>query len=635
MKSIDHIAENAVLDYSRDYLSDKEKNKFKTEILSMTVALVCLAAGLIYGRLFPAQDTVSAIVYIVGVLFVSVPIFAEAIHGLRAQDAEAALEMLVSIAIIICVLDKQFTVAILIPVILTFAHFLEERSIMGGRDAIEGLKKMQADTAILLKGGKETEVDAKELRCGDVIIIKPGMSLPVDGEVIFGVSSMDQKSLTGESLPKTVTVNDMVFAGTINIDGNIQVRVTKEYSDTSFQKIVKLLEDAEHITIPETKIVDKFMFYYIPLTLTVAILIWMFTQDITRAIAILVCSCPCGLVLVSSAPMIAVLSNATRRGILIKNSAFIELLPETDYVIFDKTGTVTSGTLEAGSYYLDQAADFDELVTTAACVAHASLHPISKSIVALCKDREFERGFEIKEHIGKGIEGKNGGDVIYLGSYSWMRSLGYDISDKYENDEEAGICDWVIKNGNVLGCILFKDTPREDASQVMSRLKDLGVKKTCLLTGDRFLAAQRIQSEVGIDEMKCELLPEEKLAHVEKVMDGHIVSVVGDGINDALALSKAHIGIAMGAMGSDTAIQSADIALMNNNLANIPYAIKLAKKTKGIIYQNIVLGFVISLVMIFLAAIGLVTPLVGAFFHNIGTFVILINSGRLMSGSGI
>ena len=630
MKSIDSTAGSSLIESLRDYLSDEDKRKFKNRILSMSSSLVCLTAGLIYGWLFPEQDIVRAIIYLVGILIIGMPVLITAIQGLISKNMESAMEILVSIAIIISTLSGELILAIVIPVVLTFTHFLKEKSIMGGRDAIEGLKKMQSDTAIILKNGGEAEINAKELKCGDVIVVKPGMYLPVDGEVVFGVSNMDQRSLTGESIPKTVTTGDQVFAGTVSIDGIIQIKVVKEYSDTSFQKIVKLLEDAEHITIPETKTVNTFMLYYIPLTLITALLVWLFTQDIIRAIAILVAACPCGHLLISSAPMIASLITAAKKGILIKNSAFVEYLAETDYVVFDKTGTITHGILEASSFHLDQATDFDELLATAGNVAHGSLHPVSKSIMSLCaeKGKEIEKNFEIKEHIGKGLEGKKGKDVIYLGSYGWMRSLGYEVPEKYE---DAGACSWVVKNGLILGCVVFKDTLREDAAQIIIQLKDTGITRTCLLTGDRFKTAEKIQAEAGIDEMQFELLPEQKLDYVEKAMKDHVVTVIGDGINDALALSKAHVGIAMGAMGSDTAIQNADIALMSNNLSNIPYAVKLARKTKGIIYQNIVLAFFSSVIFIFLAGAGIIPPIASALFHNMGAFVILLNSGRIMT----
>jgi len=612
------------------HLADNEKQKFRNSILSLSGALVCLAAALIYGKISPQQDIIQAFIYLAGICIIGFPMLITAVQGLVSKNMKYAMEILVSIAMIISTLSGQFLLAILIPVILTFVHFLEEKSIMGGRDAIEGLKTMQAEKAIVERDGKEIEVGAKELITGDIIIIKPGMSLPVDGEVIFGTSNIDQKSLTGESIPKTVEIEDQVFAGTVNIDGNIKVKVTREYADTSFQKIVKLLENSGHIQIPDTKIVDKFIFYYIPLTLVTALLVWLFTQDINRAIAILVASCPCGHLLINSAPIIAVLAAATKKGILIKNSSFVEHLGETDYLIFDKTGTITNGILEASNFHLDHAHDFNELVLTASCVAHGSLHPISKSIVSLCERKDIDRDYKIKEHIGKGIEGKKGNDTIYLGSYNWIRSLGYNVTAQYE---EAGTCDWVVKNDKILGCIVFKDTPRDDAAQTVNQLKSLGVSKTCLLTGDHYQSAKKIQDTVEIDEMMCELLPEQKLNHVEKMMESHTVTVIGDGINDALALSQAHVGIAMGAMGSDTAIQSADIALMNNNLSNIPFVIKLAQKTKNIIYQNIILAFSVSIVMIFLAGAGIITPILGAFLHNIGAFFVLINSGRVMSGN--
>jgi Cd2+/Zn2+-exporting ATPase/Cu+-exporting ATPase len=612
------------------HLSNKEKINFRNNILSLSGALVCLAAAVVYGKIFPMQDVILALIYFAGIAIIGIPMLITAVQGLVSKNMKYAMEILVSIAMIISAISGQFLLAMLIPIILTFVHFLEEKSIMGGRDAIEGLKTMQAEKAIVIKDGKETEVGAKELKTGDIIIIKPGMSLPVDGVVVFGASSIDQKSLTGESIPKIAEIEDQVFAGTVNIDGNIKVKVTREYADTSFQKIVKLLEDSGQIQIPDTKIVDKFVFYYIPLTLVTALLVWLFTQDINRAIAILVASCPCGHLLINSAPMIAVLAAAAKRGILIKNSSFIEHLGETDYLVFDKTGTITNGILEASNFYLDHARDFNELVMTASCVAHGSLHPISKLIISLCEKKDIDRDYEIKEHIGKGIEGIKGDELIYLGSYNWIRSLGYGVSDKYE---DAGTCDWVVKNDKILGCIVFKDTPRDDAARTVSQIKNLGVVKTCLLTGDHFQSGKKIQDAVGIDEMQCELLPEQKLKHVEEMMKSHTVTVIGDGINDALALSEAHVGIAMGAMGSDTAIQSADIALMNNNLSNIPFVIKLAQKTKNIIYQNIILAFSVSIIMIFLAGAGIITPIAGAFFHNIGAFLVLINSGRVMSGN--
>ncbi|MBR3788547.1 MAG: cadmium-translocating P-type ATPase [Clostridia bacterium] len=536
------------------------------------------------------------------------------------------MEILVSIAILVSVLDGQYILAGLIPIILTLVHFLEEKSIMGGRDAIEGLKKLQADTAIILVDGTEKEVDAKSLKKGDLILVKPGMSLPIDGIVKSGISNKDQKSLTGEALPKEVKQGDSVYAGTTNIDGLLTVEVTKPYADTSFQKIVELLESAEKMTVPETQIVDKFMTYYLPIVLVVAVLMWLFTKDISKAIAILVVSCPCGYMLVSSAPIIAALASATKRGILIKNPSFIEKLTDVNYFVFDKTGTITNGTLEAVDFHLVTAETNDELIKTAAVVAHGSLHPTSKSIMALVNNEDFDKDYEITEIVGNGVRGVKDGNEVIVGNTRYIKSLGMQLP---EDINVEGTLSWVVKNNNVLGAIIFRDILRNDTNKTIEKLRTLGVNTIAVLTGDNEAEAQRVINEANIDIMYAELLPEQKLEKVKEAQKNHLVAVVGDGINDSLALSEADVGIAMGAMGSDTAIQSADISLMNNSLDNLPFVIELSRKTKATIYQNIIIAFSISFIMMVLAATGLVTPLVGAFLHNIGAFIILINSGKI------
>lgn len=608
-------------------ITDNDIKKLKLEILYLLGALMSLISGFIYSRLNPSQDIVASIIYLVGILIIGIPILVQAVKGLIGEKITASMEMLVSIAIIVAVVNNQYTLALIVPIILTLVHFLEEKSIVGSRDAIESLKKMQSNIAIVVKDGIETEVDAKSLVVGDVIIVKPGMSLPIDGTVIKGVSSINQQSLTGESKPVDVNEGSSVYAGTMNIDGVIHIKVDKAFNDTSFQQIVGLLEKAQKVTISETRIIDKFMVYYIPFALIISVLVWLFTQDIDRSIAILIVSCPCGHMLVSSAPMIASFVSATKRGILIKNSSFIEKLGSVETVIFDKTGTITNGTLEAVSFYLDNAKSYEELLSIAATVAHNSLHPVSKSIVALTKDIEYSKDYQITELIGKGVKGTKGKSEIIIGNYNWIKSLGYDVTDQYEKDSSTS---WIIKNNKVMGCILFKDILRDDAEDMIKELKKLGIKETVMLTGDNPIAAERIKQAVQLDRMYSEMLPEHKLEKVKELRAISSVAVIGDGINDALALREADVGIAMGAMGSDTAIESADIALMNNNLSNIPYVINLSRKTKGIIIQNILLAFITSFVMIFLAATGVITAIFGALFHNIGAFIILINSGRIL-----
>lgn len=635
MENLTNTAVHLLEDSQGADLTRREKRKLSVEITTAMIALVCLVTGLLYKGIFPEQTAVAGLIYSVGVLVEGLPLLATAIRGFLQRDVTNAMEILVSIAVLACYITGQHELAILIPVVLSVVHFLEERSIMGGRDAIEGLKQMQATDAVLETEDGEVTVEVQALKRGDIIIVRPGMGLPIDGTVIWGNSNIDQKSLTGEPLPAAVTVGDTVYAGTTNLDGMIKVRVEKEYQDTSFTKIVSLLEEAQSITVPEIRIVDRFMHYYIPLALIVAALTALLSRNISNAIAVLVVSCPCGHMLVSSAPMIAALAVSTKRGILIKNAKFVEQLTNITTVIFDKTGTITRGELSISGFYLQEAQSREELFARGGCVACSSMHPISRSLMKTLEGEgiPYEEGFQVRETAGKGLTGTRGGEEILFGSRHWIESLGYQPEDPHM-DTGGGPANWVVYNGRVLGCLMFDDSVRPEAEEVVSRLHEDGMEQTVLLTGDREFAARKVQRQTGIDQVYFHLLPEEKLEHVKRLrQDAHVLAV-GDGINDALALAEADVGIAMGAMGSDVAIQSADIALMNNDLNNIPFVMSLARSTKSIMYQNIGIAFSVRLIMMILAAVGVIPALAGAFLHNIGAFVILINSSRILRDSG-
>ena len=635
MENLTNTAVHLLEDSQGADLTRREKRKLSVEITTAMIALVCLVTGLLYKGIFPEQTAVAGLIYSVGVLVEGLPLLATAIRGFLQRDVTNAMEILVSIAVLACYITGQHELAILIPVVLSVVHFLEERSIMGGRDAIEGLKQMQATDAVLETEDGEVTVEVQALKRGDIIIVRPGMGLPIDGTVIWGNSNIDQKSFTGEPLPAAVTVGDTVYAGTTNLDGMIKVRVEKEYQDTSFTKIVSLLEEAQSITVPEIRIVDRFMHYYIPLALIVAALTALLSRNISNAIAVLVVSCPCGHMLVSSAPMIAALAVSTKRGILIKNAKFVEQLTNITTVIFDKTGTITRGELSISGFYLQEAQSREELFARGGCVACSSMHPISRSLMKTLEGEgiPYEEGFQVRETAGKGLTGTRGGEEILFGSRHWIESLGYQPEDPHM-DTGGGPANWVVYNGRVLGCLMFDDSVRPEAEEVVSRLHEDGMEQTVLLTGDREFAARKVQRQTGIDQVYFHLLPEEKLEHVKRLrQDAHVLAV-GDGINDALALAEADVGIAMGAMGSDVAIQSADIALMNNDLNNIPFVMSLARSTKSIMYQNIGIAFSVSLIMMILAAVGVIPALAGAFLHNIGAFVILINSSRILRDSG-
>lgn len=631
MENIDNMAKNNLDSLMRDNLTQKEQSSIRKDIIRGVISVSCLLVGLLYSWFISDNETVPGLLYTIGFLTEGIPVFIAAIKGIRAKEFKNAMEMLVAIAIIACYCTGELVLSVLIPLILNVAHFLEERSIIGGREVIDGLRKMNHDTAVLLVDGTEQIVSAKSLKKGQQIVIKPGAGIPIDGVVVSGETHIDQKSLTGEPQPAHVNVGDPVYAGTVNLDGQITVRIEKEYVDTSFSKIISLLEESENIETSESRLIDRFMRYYIPLILVIAVAVALVTRDISKAIAILVVSCPCGQMLVSSAPMIAALSAAIKRGILIKNSKFIEGLTDIDAVVFDKTGTITNGDLALTEIVPAEGFEEENLILAAVTVAAASNHPISRALTEYKQKTDYPHSFDVKEHAGKGIEGvcRESNTQILFGNRTLLS--GYDIEIPEDFGSNAtGSVSYIALNGVLLGYMSFNDTVRENAKAGISQLKELGAQRITVLTGDRQEAADLICADLEVDEVRAQLLPLDKLEAIKEIEKTNCVLAVGDGINDALSLKEADVGIAMGAMGSDLAIQSADIALMNNNLENIPFAIRLARRTQSIIYQNLVLSCVVSLLMILLSAFGIISALMGAVLHNVGAFAVLINSSRIL-----
>ena len=630
MENLDNIAKNSLEALAKDNLNDKNRRALTANLVSAAAALVCIAVGIIYSWVFPDKATLPALLYTVGFLIEGIPVFVAALKGIFSRNFTNAMEILVAIAILACYLSGDLILSVLIPLILNIAHLLEERSIMGGREAIDGLKRMRQDSAVLLDGDVERTVEASSLEVGQTIVIRPGSGIPIDGKVISGETNVDQKSLTGEPLPAHIKVGDSVYAGTVNIDGRILVKVEKAYVDTSFSNILTMLEEAENISIPESRLIDRFMRYYIPFVLALAAGVALITSDLSKAIAILVVSCPCGQMLVSSAPMIASLSTATKRGILIKNSKFIEEMTEVETVVFDKTGTLTVGELSLTDIIPADGYNEDDLLSLAASLACGSNHPVSRAVTDAIEGKEYEVLDDVKEIPGKGMQGKDSEDrELLLGNKYWFDSIGIAIPEGF-GEALLGSVSFVSRGGALIGCLGFNDTARPEAAESISTLKEMGIKNTVILTGDREAAARKIASEVGADDVKYQLLPQDKLEAINSLREGSCVLAVGDGINDAPALRQADVGISMGAMGSDLAIQSSDIALMNNNLENIPFIIKLSKQTRKIIYQNLILSVLISLTMIGLSLFGVISALFGAVFHNVGAFVVLINSSRIL-----
>lgn len=628
MKNINHAGTDHLESLSKNGLSRSKRRQLKGEILSAAVALVCIAVGWIYQTFFPANVMVPPLLYTIGFLVEGIPVFYSAIKGIFSRDFTNAMEMLVSIAIIACYLSGELILSVIIPLILNVAHFLEERSIVGGRDIIDGLKQMQQTSAILLRDGEEIKIDAKALQIGQIILVKPGAGVPIDGTVVGGDSHIDQKSLTGEPEPVRVTTGSPVYAGTVNLDSPLTVEVKKPFVDTSFSHILSFLEKAERISVPESRLIDRFMRYYIPFVLALAGAVAIFAGDLSKAIAILVVSCPCGQMLVSSAPMIAALSVATKRGILIKNSKFIEELNEIDTVVFDKTGTITKGELSLTDCVCAEGVSRESVLAAAMVLANGSAHPISRAVVSAWEG-PMPPMAQVQEISGSGLQATLGESVFRFGNETWLATLGIAVPDEMRSACRGSVS-YVTKDATLLGALCFNDTPRPEAKATVERLKELNVTRMVMLTGDRNEVAERICNETGVPEWKAQLLPEDKFAAIRDLKKDRCVLAIGDGINDALALKEAHVGIAMGAIGSDLAIQSADIALMSDNLSNVPFAVTLARRTRQIIYQNLILSLGVSFLMILLSTFGVISVLAGSILHNVGAFAVILNSSRIL-----
>lgn len=609
-------------------LTREEQLRLKIRIGSALLAAALLLVGTIYDYFLEGQEAISGMILLLGALIAFLPIFRTALQGFLSPGIKNLLEQLVSLALLACLVTGDYRTVILIPLIMSFAHFLEERSIMGAQAAIDGLKTLQVREASLITDEGEKVVKCEALRPGDRIRVRPGDMFPVDGEIVQGETSVDQSSLTGETVPIDMGQGDQVFAGTLNMQGYVEVEVTKRVEETSISKIVDLLREAEQSKTPTMKLIERYTSYYLPFVLVIAGSVLFITQDISRVIAVLVVSCPCAQLLASSTAMVSSLANASRNGILIKNSSFLEVMGNVKTIIFDKTGTLTVGKLDANELIPAGDVEKQELLITAATAAQGSNHPVSKAIMKAADSLEVIEAEKVEEKAGFGTIAFTSQGKVILGRRSWFLSQGYDMP---ADPDHYGPVVWVARDQKVLGCILMSDTLRPEAKEAVHEMRQLGVKRMVLLTGDRTMVAESIREELSLDESYAEKLPSDKLTQVEAEMEkSNPVMVVGDGVNDALALTKAEVGVAMGAMGSDIAIKSADVALMSNDLKKLSYSVKLSRMTRGIIYQNIAIAAIFSLSMISLAAVGFVTPLAGAFLHNVGAFAVVLNSSRLL-----
>lgn len=573
---------------------------------------------------------------LVGSLILSFPIIFTAMKDL--VRGKVYMNELVALAILAAFTGGDFRTAGVIAFFLLIAIIIESRTASGAQRSIEELIRLTPHTARKITAdGKEEEVDVMSLILGDIIRVRPGENFPIDGVIVKGQTFVNQASITGESLPVDKNEADDIFAGTQNLTGAIDVKVTKVGKDTTLGKVKDMILAAEKTRTPIVRIIDKYAGYYTPTILMIAGVTWWVSNfDLNRVITLMVIACPCAVVLATPSAVVAAVAAAARLGILIKNVSHLELAAKIKAFVFDKTGTLTSGILSVARLNPADGIEPAELLLAAASAESHSNHPAATALQVLAR----EAGLTLKEvsnfeevH-GKGVKCQSGTEQYIVGRHSFLESNGIKVGDgisESEKSDGAGMSVVYVACGKkVLGWIGFKDKVRHESGEAINKLKELGVKHCAMVTGDRESVAAAIAEGLEIDEYRSECLPESKVEYVENMKKECPVAVVGDGVNDAPALAAGDLGIAMGAIGSDIAINSASIALMTNDLRRIPLLVSLSRKSRVIINQNLFIGMVFVLGGIILSVFGWMAPITAAILHTLSTLIVLFNSARLV-----
>ena len=572
----------------------------------------------------------------IAIILCGIPIILEAVIGLiTAFDIKA--DVLVSLALIASVCIGEDFAAGEVAFIMQLGALLEDLTVAKARAGIEKLVKLTPQTARLMENGSERIVAADKVKKGDILRVLPGESIPVDGVIISGQTSINQAVMTGESLPVDKTAGDQVSSGTVNQFGAFEMRATKVGEDSSIQRMIRLVQSADAGKAKIVGIADRWATWIVIIALSAAAFTWIFTGQIIRAVTILVVFCPCALVLATPTAIMAAIGNATKHGFLVREGDALERLSKVKTIAFDKTGTLTYGKLTVTAYK-SVSNDFSDhdIFFFAAASEGLSEHPIGKAIVASYKEKIFKdvpKCDDFKMTVGKGVSSVVEEKRILAGNADLLREHGIEVSINAE------ISDFYAQGATVIyigidkefaGYIVLSDVLRNESGRMIHRLNELGINPV-LLTGDNKNAAENIASTVHISEYRYGCLPEDKLKYIdESEKENKPVCMIGDGINDAPALKKATVGIAMGGIGSDIAVDAADIALVNDDVKELPHLIALSKRMMITIKANMTFSMCLNFVAIVLAIIGTLNPVVGALVHNAGSVFVILNSALLL-----
>jgi Cd2+/Zn2+-exporting ATPase len=588
------------------------------------------------------------------VLLLGAPLVAAAVADLL--KGEAGMNALVALAVVGAAATGRYQESAAIALFMIVSGLIEKRTAIGAQASIESLIKLSPTKAhrLLASPGDAADavgeelIEAKDLRPGDVVRVRPGDNIPADGRILRGTSTVNQASITGESLPVDKAAGDEAFGGTINLTGALDIEVLKAGADTLLGRVKDLILQAERTRTPIMRLVDQYAVWYTPtvLMLVGVVLFFALRSDpdtaFSRAIAMLVVACPSALILATPTAMVAGLSAAARLGVLVKSVVTLEAARNLTAIVFDKTGTLTTGILSVSRLAPVEGVEPAELLRLAAIAEQDSRHPVARAVTEMARRANIplERPDAFEEIAGRGVAATLGDSRILVGRASWLADSagGLDpaearrIATIQASDEADGLSVLhVVRDGRFAGWIGLEDNARPEAAEAVDRLRHLGLQRLVILTGDRASVARRVAEQMHFSEYKAEVLPHEKLEMVDELKArGHRVAVIGDGVNDAPALAAGDISIAMGAAGSDVAIHSASIALLNSNLSRIPFLIELSRRTIAVIRQNMAIGVLFIVVFLALAGAGYVSPVTAALVHVASGLVVIFNSARLV-----
>ncbi|MEQ2457238.1 heavy metal translocating P-type ATPase [Flavonifractor hominis] len=541
--------------------------------------------------------------------------------------------LLICIAMVAAIAIGDLFAAGEVVFIMAIGALLEEATTNRAKKGLKKLISLAPTKGRRLRHGKEEQIPAEEILQGDLLRILPGETIPVDGKIIRGETSVDQSIMTGESLPVDKGVGEEVFCGTINCFGAIDISATKVGEDSSLKKLIRMVQEAEYKQAPMQRIADRVASWLVPVALLIAVLAYIFTGNIVTAVTVLVVFCPCALVLATPTAIMAAIGQATKHGVIIKSGEALEKMGKVDTIAFDKTGTLTCGRLEVSDILtFDETLSEMSLLSLAASAEAKSEHPLGKAIVAYAKTKgvAFGESTSFKMTTGKGIFAEVQNRRLLCGNEKFLNENGVSIDEtilsvleQLRTQGKALIL--VAERNQCIGVIALSDVLRPQAKNIVSRLSDMCIR-TVLLTGDHKRTANYLANQVGISEVRAELLPEEKVRSIETLQgEGRKVCMIGDGVNDAPALKTADVSVAMGSMGSDIAVDAADVALMSDDISKIPYLKRLSNATVKTIKASILLSMCINFVAILLSLMEVLTPTTGALVHNAGScFVVLI-----------